>query len=42
MMRGMTTRRSFIGGAIAFAPLSRIGAADEKPILKILKKYGIK
>ena len=34
-MHGMATRRSFIGGAVAFASLSRIGAADENPILRI-------
>ena len=30
-----TTRRAFIGGAVAFAPIAGIWAADEKPLVKI-------
>ena len=30
-----TTRRTFIGGAVAFVPLSGLWAAEEKPLLKI-------
>ena len=30
-----TTRRTFIGGAAAFVPLSGLWAAEEKPLLKI-------
>ena len=30
-----TNRRTFIGGAVAFAPLSGLWAADEKPLLKV-------
>ena len=30
-----TTRRTFIGGAIAFAPLSGVWGAEEKPLLKV-------
>ena len=30
-----TTRRTFIGGAIAFAPLSALWAEEEKPLVKI-------
>ena len=30
-----TTRRTFIGGTVAFVPLSGLWAADEKPLLKV-------